>query len=143
MDYIRFFSLNTVVLSAWIASIVCFSLDDAVYDKALAEKSSELKAKSKKWKIIGVGIMLASIFALIQFDYNMIARFVFAYPLLWFAGFYDVTYNLARGLSWNYFGTTSGLYSKYRLKAGAFHFMVALICIVLGVALFYMNGSLI
>lgn len=116
-------------------SIVAFSAKDALYDEGK-------KVISKQLKLLAIGLLLVSQLIVATFDTYMIIRLICAYPLIWLT-FYDLTYNLIRKLPWHYHGTTSGWYTTYRNKVGGLHFLYVIMALILGVSLFYMQGSII
>lgn len=129
--------MKTLLLLLWVISIIGFAARDSIYDNGK-------KSLSKQFKLLAIGVILLAMLIVRTFDFVMVCRFIVAYPLIWF-GIYDTAYNLLRKpkLPWNYHGQTSGWYSTYRNKVGSLHFLYAVMALILGVSLFYMEGSII
>lgn len=47
-------------------------------------------------------------------------------------GIFDVAWNLARGVKWNYYGKTK-LYDRIMFKLGSWGYFIKLICLIIGV----------
>ena len=87
------------VTSIYAGSIILDAMADGLRDDGNKEWSHALEAGS-------IGLLLASPF-IIDYDKSKWGWYVASYVTLRISLF-DPTYNLTRGLGWNYVGTTSG-----------------------------------
>lgn len=83
--------------------------------------------------IIATSLFIVWLIVALDFDgyYVPIWKLITGFVFVRFAIF-DVTWNLARGVKWNYYGTTK-LYDRVMTQLGEWGWMVKMICGIVGV----------
>lgn len=135
--------MKTIILTSIILSIISLALEDSLYDNALHGFGK--KSTSKMFKQFGVSFaMLAVGLGVHYFGIKYGIRLGFTYFVWWYL-FYDITYNLTSKrdygrLPWNYYGTTSGWYSKFREQTQGLYPLYLVMSLIAAITLIYSNN---
>jgi hypothetical protein len=120
-----------------------FILFEALTEALIKKHYPKLSEVIFKWWVQWIiAIVLFAVWFMIAYNFDryyvptwkLILGFVFVRFLI-----FDITWNLARGVKWNYYGTTK-LYDRIMTRLGSWGWFMKLVCGVVGVC-FLMGWS--